>query len=60
MKAKEIQKLAVKFEKKNGTAALLKVGCSAINRLLVDKGFITKRECYNYFENELKRYNNKK
>lgn len=53
---KELQnkatKLAGELEDRFGSDTLLKIGMSAINRLLVDKGFITERECCEYFVNE--------
>jgi len=46
-----------KIETIYGSIAFLKICSSALNRLLVDKKIITKKELQQYFLKESKRYN---
>ena len=49
----ELHKAIVSFEREYGSIAFLKATVSALNRVLVDKGIVTKRELVRYFKHEL-------
>lgn len=46
----------IEFEKKYGNIVFIKLCGSALNKLLVDKGLITKKELQKYFLKEVKNY----
>ncbi len=56
MDKKEMQQLAVDFEKANGTEAFLKVSLSSVTRLLVEKGLCTEDELKVSFLREVNRW----
>ena len=45
----DIEKLAIDFEKKHGTHLFLKASISVLNKVLVEKGMITKQEIQEEF-----------
>lgn len=53
-------KECIDFEKEYGSIEFIKICGSAVNKLLVDKGLITKEELQKYFLKEVKAYRNKK
>jgi hypothetical protein len=50
------ESIGTEFEKQHGDIALLKTGCSALSRLLVNKGIITEDELMEAFKREVEIY----
>jgi hypothetical protein len=51
-----VENKAIEFEKQYGTELFLKLGTTALNKLLVEKGIITSKELIESFEEEIDKF----